>query len=273
MFNFSVLMSIYYKEKLDYFDRAMQSVWDEQSVKPHEIVLVQDGKLTDELYEVIEKWKNALGDIFKTIALEKNVGLGDALNIGIKECTYELIARMDTDDIALPDRFEKQLKAFENSNIDICSGWVSEFDSDEKEIVSYRKIPEKHDEIVSYSKLRNGINHPAVMYKKSADEKAGGYKNMIWFEDYYLWARMILNGAKFYNIQEPLVNMRAGYGQLERRGGVKYAIEEFKFLNRLKEIGFLSLSQFIKSVMIRFIARVLPKSLLKNIYKKIRGLK
>ena len=109
------------------------------------------------------------------------------------------------------------------------------------------------------------------MYKKSIVEKSGGYKKMMWFEDYYLWARMISDGAKFYNIQEPLVNMRAGYGQLERRGGVKYAIEEFKFLKRLKEIGFLSTSQFIKNVVIRFIARILPKSLLKSIYKKIRG--
>ena len=268
---FSVLMSIYHKEKSEFFDRAMQSIWDEQNIKPSEIVLVQDGKLTDELYAMIDKWKSKLGDVLKIIPLEQNVGLGDALNEGIKHCSYELIARMDTDDIAFPDRFEKQLKVFGNSDIDICSSWVSEFDSDEKVIVSYRKIPEKHDEIVNYSKMRSPINHPAVMYKKSIVKKAGGYKKMMWFEDYYLWARMIINGAKFYNIQEPLVNMRAGYGQLERRGGFKYAIEEFKFLNRLKEIGFLSSSQFIKSVVIRFVARVLPKSLLKNIYKKIRG--
>lgn len=269
--NFSVLMSIYHKEKSEYFDRAMESIWDEQSVKPNEIVLVQDGRLTDDLYIVINKWKIRLNEVLKIIPLEHNVGLGDALNEGIKHCSYELIARMDTDDIALSNRFEKQLEIFENSDIDICSSWVSEFDNDEKEIVSYRKIPEIHDEILKYSKIRNPINHPAVMYKKSIVEQAGGYKKMMWFEDYYLWARMISDGAKFYNIQEPLVNMRAGYGQLERRGGVKYAIEEFKFLKRLKEIGFLSTSQFIKNVVIRFIARILPKSLLKSIYKKIRG--
>lgn len=271
MNRFSVLMSIYHKEKLEYFNRAMQSIWDDQSAKPHEIVLVQDGKLTDDLYNVISEWKNKLGDVLKIIPLEHNVGLGDALNEGIKHCSYELIARMDTDDISLPDRFEKQLKIFENSDVDICSSWVSEFDNDENTIISYRKIPREHDEIVNYSKMRNPINHPAVMYKKSIVEQAGGYKKMMWFEDYYLWSRMILNGAKFYNIQEALVNMRAGYGQLERRGGLKYAIEEFKFLKKLKEIGFLATSQFIKSVLIRFIARILPKSLLKNIYKRIRG--
>jgi glycosyltransferase involved in cell wall biosynthesis len=249
----------------------MQSIWDEQTVKPNEIVLVQDGKLTDELYSSIKYWQDKIGIIFKTIPLEKNLGLGDALNIGIKECSYELIARMDTDDICSFDRFEKQLKVFENNDIDICSSWVSEFDTDENEIVSYRKLPQNHNEIIKFGKKRCPVNHPAVMYKKSVVENAGGYKKMMWFEDYYLWVRMIQSDAKFYNIQEPLVNMRAGYEQLERRGGLDYALKEFKFLKRLRQIGFLSEIQFIKSVILRFVARILPKSLLKNIYKRIRG--
>lgn len=271
MNQFSVLMSIYCKENPKYFNRAMLSIWDEQTIKPNEIVLVQDGKLSNELYKVIEEWKNKLGEVLKIIPLEQNVGLGNALNEGMKYCSYELIARMDTDDISLLTRFEKQLEIFKNRDIDICGSWISEFDSDEKKIVSYRKVQEKHEDIVIYSKIRNPINHPSVMYKKLSVKNAGGYKKMMWFEDYYLWARMILNGAKFYNIQEPLVNMRAGYAQLERRGGLKYAIEEFKFLNRLRKIGFLSLNQFFKCVIIRFIARILPKSFLKKIYKKIRG--
>ena len=267
---FSVLMSIYYKEKPEYFDRAMQSIWDEQNVKPDEIVLVQDGKLTDELYEAINQWNNKIGNIFKTIPLEENVGLGDALNIGLKKCSYELVARMDTDDIAKQNRFEKQLKVFENSDIDICSSWVSEFDNDENKIISYRRVPQTHEEIVDFAKKRCPINHPAVMYKKSEVQNANGYKNMMWFEDYYLWVRMILNGAKFYNIQEPLVNMRAGYGQLERRSGFKYAIEEYKFLKKLKEIGFLNGFEFYRNLLVRFIARVLPKKIVKVVYKQIR---
>ena len=267
---FSILISIYYKEKPEYLNRAMQSVWNEQSTKANEIVLVQDGKLTDDLYVAIDEWKNKLGKILTVISLDQNVGLGDALNEGIKYCSYELIARMDTDDIALPDRFEKQLKVFENSVVDICSSWVSEFDDEENKIISYRKLPERHSEIVKYFKIRNAINHPAVMYKKTIVEKAGGYQKMMWFEDYYLWARMILNGAKFYNIQEPLVNMRAGYGQLERRGGYKYAVAEFRFLVTLKQIRFLNTFEFIRNVIIRFTARVMPKKLLKQIYKMIR---
>ena len=269
--NFSVLMSIYKKEEPKYFNRAMQSIWDEQTVKPDEIVLVQDGPLTDGLYKAIDEWKAKIGEVFKTVPLEKNVGLGDALNAGIKHCSYELIARMDTDDISIPNRFEKQLKAFENNDIDICSSWVSEFDSDENEIISYRKLPEKHNEIIVYSKMRSPINHPAVMYKKSIVEKAGGYKHMLWMEDYYLWVRMIINGAKFYNIQEPLVNMRAGYGQLERRGGFKYAIEEFKFLNKLKKIGYLTTIEYLKNILIKVPIRLLPKELLKSVYGLLRS--
>jgi len=269
---FSVLMSIYYKEKPEYFNRAMQSIWDEQTIKPDEIVLVQDGKLTEELYEIIDKWKNKLDNILKVIPLEENLGLGNALNEGIKHCSYELIARMDADDIALPHRFEKQLQVFENSEIDVCSSWVGEFDNDEKKILSYRKVPEYHDDIIKFAKKRTPINHPAVMYKKSVVEKVGGYnKNLRWLQDYHLWARMILNGAKFYNIQESLVNMRTGYAQLERRRGLKYAIYEIKVLKELKDMGFLSNLEFMENTIVRFTVRILPKSLLKHIYKVLRN--
>ena len=271
MSKFSVLMSIFHKEKAVYFNRAMQSIWDEQSIKPDEIILVQDGELTDELCIAINQWQERIGDIFKTIPLKINVGLGDALNIGIKECRYKLIARMDTDDISFPDRFEKQLKVFENSDIDICSSWVSEFDSDENKIISYRKLPQNHNVIVNFGKKRSFINHPAVMYKKTVVQNAGGYKKMMWFEDYYLWGRMIVNDAKFYNIQEPLVNMRAGHGQLERRSGFKYAMNEIKLQKKFLNIGFVNYFEFLRNVSIRFIVRIAPKKLVIIMYKKLRN--
>jgi glycosyltransferase involved in cell wall biosynthesis len=268
---FSVLMSIYHKEKPEYFNRAMLSIWDEQTIKPNEIVLVQDGPLTEQLYKSIDLWKEKLGGILKTISLEKNVGLGNALNIGIKNCTYELIARMDTDDISLPNRFEKQLKIFENSDIDVCSAWISEFEYDENHIISYRKIPEDNEQIIKYGKFRSPVNHIPVMYKKSAVEKAGNYGEFRFAQDYHLWARMIVNGAKFYNIQEPLANIRAGYGQLERRSGLAYAKNELNLLKEFKKIGFLNNYEFARNVAIRFTARILPKSLIKMIYKKLRN--
>jgi len=268
---FSVLMSIYSKENVKYFDRAMISIWDEQTIKPSEIILVEDGKLTNDLYNSINHWKEKIGKSFRIIPLEKNLGLGNALNIGLQKCKYELIARMDTDDICANDRFEKQLKIFKNSDIDICSSWISEFDRNENEIISYRKLPEKHLDIVRFAKHRCPINHPAVMYKKQAVKDAGGYVEMIFLEDYYLWGRMILNDAKFYNIEEPLVNMRAGYGQLERRHGMKYFLSEYSLHKTFLSIGLINYLEFTQNIIVRFSTRMLPKSILKHVYKTLRG--
>jgi len=268
--NFSVLLSVYHKEKAEFLDRSMTSIWDEQTTKPNEIVLVQDGLLTDELNEIIRKWKEKLGETLKVISLEENIGLGNALNIGLKECSYELVARMDTDDISASDRFEKQLKIFENNDIDICSSWVSEFEDTEENIISHRKLPREDDELIEFSKKRNPLNHPAVMYKKSAVQNAGGYKDMPWLEDYYLWVRMIASRAKMYNIQEPLVKMRAGYAQLERRGGFKYALSELKLQKEFLRLHHINYLEFARNVFIRFTSRIVPKYLLKKIYSRIR---
>lgn len=267
---FSVLLSVYYKEQPIYFDLAVKSIWENQTIKPSEIILVQDGPLTSELYALIAIWQKKIGNVFRCIPLETNVGLGDALNIGLQHCSYDLIARMDTDDIADPKRFEKQLAIFEQANIDICGSWVTEFDQDEGFITGVRKLPETHNEILEYAKLRCPINHPAVMYKKSVVEKAGGYQAMMWFEDYYLWARMLMVGAKFYNIQESLVNMRAGIGQLERRSGLEYAKAEINFLTALNSIGFLSKIDLYKMILLRVPIRLLPKKIIRFVYKKLR---
>ncbi|MFK7779738.1 MAG: glycosyltransferase [Candidatus Gracilibacteria bacterium] len=268
---FSVLMSIYHKEKSEYFNRAMQSIWDEQTIKPDEIVLVQDGPLTDDLYKSIDEWKTKLKDNFIVISLEKNVGLGSALNKGIKHCSYELIARMDTDDISLPKRFEKQLKAFEEKDIDVCSAFISEFENDENKILSYRKLPENHEDIVKYSKMRTPINHAVTMFKKSVVEQAGGYKHMLWMEDYYLCVRMIINGAKFYSLQDTLLNVRAGNSILVRRGGMAYVKAEVTFLTELRRIGYLTTSEYLKNILIKVPIRLLPKGLLKYVYSLLRN--
>lgn len=267
---FSVLMSIYIKEKPEYFNRCMESIWDEQTIKPNEIVLVEDGLLSVDLYKIIRIWKEKLNDNLKIIKIEKNIGLGDALNIGLQNCSYELVARMDTDDISLSNRFEKQLKIFENNNIDVCGSYIGEFDNDENEIIAYRNVPIFHDDIVKFAKSRNPVNHPSVMFKKSIVEKVGSYKKMISFEDYYLWIRMILSDAKFYNIQESLVKMRAGYGQLERRRGLKYALVEYVFLKELYNLGFINFFELIKNLSMKLIIRILPRSIIKMIYKIIR---
>ncbi len=268
--NFSVLISIYYKEDVDYFNRAMQSIWDEQIIKPNEIILVQDGPLTDILNIAIDEWKKKLGIKLKIVVIDKNIGLGDALNLGLSHCTYELVARMDTDDVADKTRFKKQLYIFDTMSIDICSSWISEFEDFEENSVGVRKLPEYHKNIIDFAKKRNPLNHPSVMFRKKAVEKAGNYQKMIGFEDYYLWVRMIISGAKFYNIQEALVNMRAGDAQVERRSGWNYAKKEILFQKELLSIGFINFYEFIRNIAIRFTIRVLPKSTIKRIYQIFR---
>ena len=204
---FSVLMSIYYKEEPEYFNRAMQSIWDEQTVKPDEIVLVQDGPLTDGLHKAIDEWKAKIGEVFKTVPLEKNVGLGEALNAGIKHCSYELIARMDTDDICMPDRFEKQIRFFKDNDVDIIGSYSIEIDEDGNR-GNLRKMPLNHQDI--YNNLFTcPLIHPTVMFKKSIIEKVSGYdKTLTRRQDYDLWFRCAKVGAKFANIDEPLLLYR-----------------------------------------------------------------
>jgi len=268
--NFSVLISIYHKENVDYFNRAIYSIWDEQTVKPDDIVLVEDGVLTEDLYRAIKIWKEKLGDKLNIVSLKENKGLGDALNIGLRYCKYEYVARMDTDDIALPNRFEKQLEIFNTTDIDICSAWISEFEEDENFIYACRRLPEVHQNIMAFSKKRNPINHPVVMYKKSMAIAAGGYKKMLLFEDYYLWIRMFRIGAKFYNIQEVLLKMRAGNEQLTRRSGWDYAKKEIIFQNEIFKMGYLNFHEYVRNIFIRTLVRVAPRRIIKQIYQKLR---
>lgn len=268
---FSVLMSIYHKEKPEFFDRAIHSIWDHQKLKPNEIVLVKDGPLTKQLEKSIDEWRAKLNKVLKVISLEKNVGLGDALNIGLRHCSFDVVARMDTDDISHPDRFKKQVEALDRNNtIAVISSWVSEFEGDEQNTISYRKVPILHEEILEYAKNRNPVNHPSAMYRKKSVLEAGGYLKMMFFEDYYLWIRMLKMGHRFANIPEPLVNMRAGYPQLVRRSGFSYAKEEFKFQKEIYRLGFITTFQFFKNILARLGVRIMPKVAVKRIYCLLR---
>ena len=270
--DFSVLMSIYHKEKPHYFNQAMRSIWDHQVLKPKQIVLVQDGPLTDELFEVIDSWRVKLGDIFTLVLLDENLGLGDALNIGLANCKYELVARMDTDDISHPQRFKIQIQHMnDNKYCDIVGSYVTEFDDDPDTHLSIREVSCGNEEIIQHAKTKNPFNHPSVMYKKSSVISAGSYKKFDGFEDYYLWVRMILNGAKCLNVAIPLVNMRAGYSMLSRRGGLRYAINETKLQFRFYKLGFLTEIQVLKNLIIRIPIRLLPNKIRALVYRIIRS--
>lgn len=265
---FSVLLSVYFKEKPEYLKEAIDSILN-QTVKPSEIVLVKDGKLTEDLDRIIKDYDTKNEGLFKIVALEKNVGLGEALKIGVDNCSNEIIARMDTDDICVPHRFEKQLEFLNNHpEVDLVGSFISEFEHNINNVIALRKVPITVEEVNNFAKTRNPLNHMTVMFRKSSIISVGNYKPFLWNEDYYLWVRLITNNKKIMNISEPLVFARAGSDMYQRRGGLKYIKNETKLQKEFLNMGFISLSKFIVNVAIRSTVRILPNSLRSLVYKK-----
>ena len=264
---FSVLLSLYIKEQPSFLKQSLDSLLS-QTLQPNEIVLVKDGPLTSELDAIVSDFTKRCASL-KVVALPQNQGLGRALNEGLKYCSYDLVARMDTDDIAKPDRFEKQVEVFRrNPNIDVCSAWIDEFEGEWDNVISTRRLPERHEDIVCYAQSRCPINHPVVMFKKSAVIKAGGYQHFPLFEDYFLWMRMLKSGARFYNIQESLLYFRTSSDMFKRRGGWKYAMDEYRFQKVMWNMDMISVKRFLLNVLTSFPVRIAPNQVRSWFYKK-----
>lgn len=276
--DYSVLMSVYHKENPMFLSAAIESIIG-QTVKTNDFVIVCDGPLNEELDRVIDDFCQKYPVLFHVIRLDKNVGLAHALNAGLPKCRNELIARMDSDDISVSDRIEKQLAAFKSTGADIISGTVQEFVGDATSVTkimhnpeafgSCRVLPEKQQDIVKFAKKRSPFNHPAVMYKKSVVQACGGYTDYSYFEDYSLWVSMLLVGATGYNISDVLVYMRAGDGMYKRRGGVSYAGKIYRFKKHLKDIGFLSTKQYIVGTAGHIAVGLMPNGMRKLLYSKM----
>ena len=266
--NYSVLISVYKSEKVAYFEQAMDSILN-QTVRPEQIVLVRDGLVYEELQEAIDKYVSAYPEMFTYLPLEQNGGLGNALRHGLPYCRNELVGRMDTDDISVPDRFERQLAFMaENPDVDIVGGNISEFINNPEEIAAYRIVPQSHDAIIERLKSKNPLNHVTVMFKKSALEKAGSYENFYLFEDWHLWVKLYLCGAKFANLNETLVNVRIS-GMANRRGGMKYYRSCLKLLKYMKKNRMIGHGKYLKICTVRFCGYVLlPNKLREWAYKK-----
>lgn len=257
MEKYSVLMSLYIKEKPEYLDLAIKSMV-EQTLKPDEIVIVKDGPITDELQAVLDKYNVAYPELFNIVGYEENRGLGLALNFGLEHCRNELVARMDTDDISRLDRCEQQIKIFEeNDQIDITGGDIAEFINSPSETVAYRKVPKTNDDILEYMKTRCALNHVSVMFKKSSVVSVGGYMDWFWNEDYYLWIRMWLKGCTFANTGSVLVDVRTGADMYARRGGFKYFKSEKRLQDLMLKNRLISLSTYTVNVLKRIIVQLL----------------
>lgn len=266
MKEFSVLMAVYHKEQAAFLDEALASTFA-QNPPPDDVVLVKDGPLTDALDAVIARYQQN-EPTFNVLSLPQNCGLGKALNFGLAHCKFDIVARMDSDDICVPGRFEKQLQIFEDMPaISVVGSWVGEFYGDSEVINKVKKLPTSSADIRRYFGGRCPVNHPSVMFRKSEVEVAGGYNQRFIQEDYYLWARLMSKGALFYNIPEVLVKMRAGEGLFARRGGWKYAQSEFLLQHEFLKMELIRLDEFVRNIVLRMSVRLMPNQLREYVYK------
>lgn len=265
---FSVLMSLYDKEKPSYLEECLESLVN-QTQRADEIVLVYDGPINRDLISVVDSWSSLLP--IKIVALKKNVGLGQALNEGLKHCTYDYVMRMDTDDICQPSRFELQSQFMElNPDIDISGSCIYEFIDNKANIVSERKVPLADNDIKKFAKHKNPFNHMTVVFKKSSVQSVGGYQHHYLMEDYNLWLRLLGNGFKAGNLDEALVLVRVGVDMLVRRRGLKYVASEYKLAQTKRITGFQNIFTSYFYFIMRSAPRLMPLWALKRIYNITR---
>lgn len=258
---FSVLMSVYKNEKIEYFKLAMDSVLS-QTISPNQIVLVRDGEVPEEMQKCIDEFVEKQKCI-TYVPLEKNVGLGNALAYGMEFVEHEIVARMDTDDICVNNRFQVQLDYLMlHPEVDVVGGQITEFIDSTDDVRGIRIVPEQHKEIVEFMKKRNPFNHMTVMYKKSKVQLSGNYVELHYLEDYFLWCRMALKGCIFGNLPQVLVYARTGVDMFKRRGGYTY-FQNWRKLEKFKlENGITNNWHYISTLAMRFFVQVvLPTSI------------
>lgn len=262
---FSVLMSAYKNDNADDFRTAVESISKNQTLRPSEIIIVVDGPVPEILKKMINTLEKEIPEI-QAYWLDENVGLGRAMEFGMTKCNYDYVARMDADDISAPDRFEKQISFItKHPETSVLGGQISEFIDEPYNIVARREVPLTHEDCIRYLHSRDPFNHVSVMLKKEDVLKAGNYKHWHLNEDSYLWIRMALNGCRFANLPETLVNVRVGADMYGRRGGWKYflsnkGIQDYKYKH-----NFISLPRYLMNVSTQLIVQVLMPN-------KLRGL-
>lgn len=271
MIPFSIITSVYKNDTPEYVRVALDSMLVNQTIKPSEIVLVRDGQVSAKLDDLLKEYASNYPGIFNIICLEQNGGLGNALKLGVEAAKYDIIARMDSDDICLPNRFELQLRFMtQYPEIDIVGGQMTEFINTHDNIIGKRVVPCANDEIYEFMKNRCALNHVTVMFRKEAVITAGNYQDWFWNEDYYLWIRMMISRCKFANLPDVLVNVRSGTDQYARRGGRKY-YESEKGIKRLQlENNMITQCEYCFYVMQRYIVQILMPNWLRGwIFRKL----
>jgi glycosyltransferase involved in cell wall biosynthesis len=264
---FTLLLSVYDGDRPDYLRRAWRSAIDDQTVRPDQVVIVRDGPVHVELAECLAELQAASPVPVTFVPLEHNGGLGPALDRGLAASWYDVVARMDADDVAMPCRFEVELPLIRDA--DIVGSGLLEFVADTDDIVGQRVPPTGPDHIRRYARMHDPFNHPTVVYRRGAVLAAGGYGDLPLMEDYALFARMLAGGARPVNVPEPLVFYRVGATSFKRRGGAGLLRSELRLQREFRRLGFTSPAEYVRNVMVRGGYRLIPWWVRRAMYRPI----
>lgn len=267
---YSIVTSVYKNDKPLFVERALDSITNLQTLPPDEVVLIVDGPVPSLLESLIKYREKESNGLYHVIWLKENGGLGNALRIGVKEAKNDVIVRMDSDDVAAPDRFQKQIEYLnQHPECDIVGGQISEFIDDESNIVGSRIVPCTNEEIYKGIVSRCPFNHMTVAMRRSKVLAVGNYIDWHYNEDYYLWIRMAEAGYKFANLPDTLVNVRVGKDMYARRGGWKYFKSEKGLQDYMLRKKMISLPRYAFNVAVRFgVQVVMPNSLRAFVFQK-----
>ncbi|MFV2172118.1 glycosyltransferase [Actinomadura sp. LOL_016] len=261
-------MTVYGGDRAEYVKEAFRSSVHDQTLRPDQVVLVQDGPVSPELAARLKELVADSPVEVTYVPLEHNRGLGPALDAGLQAARHDIIARMDADDVAMPHRFQMQVPLV-RTGADLVGAGLLEFGADIDDVVGRRIPPSDPEDIARYSRLHDPFNHPTVVYRRSAVTAVGGYGDLPLMEDYWLFARMIASGARVVNVPEPLVYYRVGDGAYQRRGGRDLLRSELRLQREMRRERFISGPQYVRNVVVRGGYRLVPTAIRKPFYRAI----
>jgi glycosyltransferase involved in cell wall biosynthesis len=267
---FSLLVPVYDGDRPDRIRRAMRSAVDDQTVRPDQVVIVRDGPVRDELAWCLDELHRSSPVPVTFVPLRQNAGLGPALDRGLAASWFDVVARMDADDVAMPHRFEVELPLI--AEADIVGAGLYEFVADTDDIVGRRVPPTDPARIRRYARMHDPFNHPTVVYRRDAVLAAGGYGDLPLMEDYALFARMLQGGARAVNVAEPLVYYRVGAKAFKRRGGTGLLRSELRLQRDFLRCGFLTPAEYLRNVAVRGGYRLIPWWLRRAVYRPLVAL-
>lgn len=264
MKKFSVVVSVYHRDDPKHLSNAINSLID-QTLLPSEIIVSVDGPIGLELEMKLNEFEKK--NVIKLFRLEKNSGLAQARNLAISKCKFPLVAVMDADDICPKNRFEKQVKAFLENDVDVVGGLIEEFVLEPGDQKIIRSVPTTHDEICKFVKWRNPVNHVSIMFKKEALEKVGGYKAIRYSEDWDLIVRLLSKGTKIMNLNSTLVHVRGGNSMYGRRSQLGQVLQDLAILKNIRKLKMSNHLEFWIASLSRLLFLAVPQPLLGLLYK------